>query len=99
MSEFEPDAKPFCDMAELKRLTEAWRIAQVAVEQAEVAHVAAQNELAANSHEARQCLARLRCHMQAMDCERAMWAIRVDDSNIAIVQANALTPARVVPIV
>lgn len=99
MSEFEPDAKPFCDLKELKRLTEAWRVAQVAAEQAEAAHVAAQNELVANQHEARQCLARLRCHMQAMDCERALWAIHLDDESVAVVPLSASNPAKILPLV
>ena len=99
MDEFEPDAKPFCDLKELKRLTEAWRVAQVAAEQAEAAHVAAQNELAVNQHEARQCLARLRCHMQAMDCERSYWAIRLDDSSVAVVPLSASNPAKILPLV
>jgi len=99
MSEFGPDARPFCNLTELKRLTEAWRVAQVAAEQAEAMHVAAQNELALSQHEARQCLARLRCHMQAMDCERALWAIRLDDSSVAVVPLSASNPAKILPIV
>ena len=99
MSEFEPDARPFNDNAELKRLTEAWRVAQVGAERAETAYVAAQNELAAWQHETRQCLARLRCHMQAMDCERAVWAIRLDDESVAVVPLSASNPAKILPVV
>ena len=99
MSEFEPDARPFNDTQELKRLTEAWRVAQVAAERAEAVYVAAQNELALSQHEARQCLARLRCHMQAMDCERALWAIRLDDDSVAVVPLSASNPAKILPVV
>lgn len=86
MDEFEPDAKPFCNLTELKRLTEEWRSAQVDAEVAGKLLKTAEIESATANHLAKQALVRLRCHLQAMDCERREWALPLDDDNtIAVV--------------
>lgn len=82
MSEFEPDAKPFCDLTELKRLTEEWRVAQYNAEYAEKMQKAAEIEHATANHLANQALLRLRCHLQAMDSDRREWALPLDDYNM-----------------
>ena len=51
MSEFEPDAKPFCDLKELKRLTEEWRIAQLSAEMAIKVAKGAELDVAYTTHE------------------------------------------------
>lgn len=86
MSEFEPDARPLCNMTELQRLTEEWRQAQQYEECSEAVLKAAEVEHATAKHLAKQALVRLRCHLQAMDCERREWALPLDDDNtIAVV--------------
>lgn len=86
MSEFEPDARPFCNLTELKKLTEEWRAAQCDAEYAAKMLKAAEIEHATSKHLANQALLRLRFHLQAMDCERREWALPLDDDNtIAVV--------------
>lgn len=99
MSEFEPDAKPFCDLKELKRLTEEWRIAQLSAEMAIKVAKGAELDVAYTTHEANQALVRLRCHLQAMDSERREWALPLGDANtIAVVPLSHDMQPRILPV-
>lgn len=96
MSEFEPDARLTIDLAEVKRLTEAWRVAEIARENAKAMLRAAENENAATQLEASQALLRLRLQLKSMDADRTAWAIPIDDA-VAIVDDNVMA-CKILPV-